>query len=253
MKATLIDSLKKLRLGGLLESLEVRLHEAKSGRLDYDEFLELILQDEMAIRHDRQIARRTKAACFRDQKSLEDFDWDFNRSVKRKQIYDLAAGEFLREGRGMLLCGPPGTGKSHLAQAIGHHLIRGGHTVLYRSIFDAVRDFLHDEAFDGHEKVMARYLKPDLLIIDDMGMKSLPKRSGEYLFEIIMRRHEVRSTIMTTNRPIEDWGKLIGDVPSATAILDRFLQDAEIVTITGKSYRLRGRSTKKKPAKSPEE
>jgi len=99
---------------------------------------------------------------------------------------------------------------------------------------------------------MARYLKPDLLIIDDMGMKSLPKRSGEYLFEIIMRRHEVRSTIMTTNRPIEDWGKLIGDVPSATAILDRFLQDAEIVTITGKSYRMRGRLTKKKPAKTPE-
>ena len=251
MKATLTDSLKKLRLGGLLQSLEVRIHEAKSGRLDYDEFLELILQDEMAIRHDRQIARRTKAACFRDQKSLEDFDWDFNRSVKRKQIYDLAAGEFLREGRGILFSGPPGTGKSHIVQAIGHHLIRSGHTVLYRSIFDTVRDFLHDEAFDGHEQVMARYLKPELLIIDDMGMKSLPKRSGEYLFEIIMRRHEVRSTIMTTNRPIEDWGKLIGDVPSATAILDRFLQDAELVTITGKSYRLRGRSTKKKPAKPP--
>jgi len=252
MKATLTDCLKKLRLSGLLESLEVRLHEAKSGRLDYDEFLELILQDELAIRHDRQIARRTKAACFRDQKSLEDFDWDFNRSIQRKQIHDLAAGEFLRQRRSILFCGPPGTGKSHIVQAIGHHLIRSGHTVLYRSIFDTVRDFLHDEAFDGHENVMACYLKPDLLIIDDMGMKSLPKRSGEYLFEIIMRRHEVRSTIMTTNRPIEDWGKLIGDVPSATAILDRFLQDAEIVTITGKSYRMRGRLTKKKPTKTPE-
>ena len=252
MKATLTDSLKKLRLSGLLESLEVRIHEAKSGRLDYDEFLELILQDELAIRQDRLIARRTKAASFRDQKSLEDFDWDFNRSVKRKQIHDLAAGKFLREGRGVLVCGPPGTGKSHIVQAVGHHLIRSGHTVLYRSIFDTVRDFLHDEAFDGHEKVLARYLKPDVLIIDDMGMKSLPKRSGEYLFEIIMRRHEVCSTIMTSNRPIEDWGKLIGDVPSATAILDRFLQDAEIITITGKSYRLRGRSAKKNPAKTPE-
>ena len=252
MKATLTDSLKKLRLSGLLESLEVRIHEAKGGRLDYDEFLELILQDELAIRQDRLIARRTKAACFRDQKNLEDFDWDFNRSVKRKQIHDLAAGKFLREGRGVLVCGPPGTGKSHIVQAVGHHLIRSGHTVLYRSIFDTVRDFLHDEAFDGHEKVLARYLKPDVLIIDDMGMKSLPKRSGEYLFEIIMRRHEVCSTIMTSNRPIEDWGKLIGDVPSATAILDRFLQDAEIITITGKSYRLRGRSAKKNPAKTPE-
>ena len=88
--------------------------------------------------------------------------------------------------------------------------------VYYRSIFDVVRDFLHDEAIGGEEKVLARYLKPDLLIIDDMGMKQLPKRSGEYLFEIIMRRHEVRSTMMTTNRPLEDWGKLIGDVPSAS-------------------------------------
>jgi DNA replication protein DnaC len=252
MKATLIDALKQLRLSGLLESLEVRIHEAKSGRLDYGEFLELILQDELAIRQDRQIARRTKAACFRDQKSLEDFDWDFNHSIKRKQIHDLAAGKFLREGRGILICGPPGTGKSHIVQSIGHHLIRSGHTVLYRSIFDTVRDFLHDEAFDGHEKVLARYLKPDVLIIDDMGMKSLPKRSGEYLFEIIMRRHEVCSTIMTSNRPIEDWGKLIGDVPSATAILDRFLQDAEIITITGKSYRLRGRTAKNKPGEAPE-
>jgi DNA replication protein DnaC len=110
---------------------------------------------------------------------------------------------------------------------------------LYRSIFDIVRDFLHDEALGQDDKILARYLKPDLLIIDDMGMKQLPKRSGEYLFEIIMRRYEKRSTMMTSNRPLEDWGKLIGDVPAATAILDRFLHHAEIIQITGKSYRLR--------------
>ncbi len=101
---------------------------------------------------------------------------------------------------------------------------------------DVVRDFLHDEAMAGHERILQRYLKPDLLIIDDMGMKQLPKRSGEYLFEIIMRRHELRSTMMTSNRPLEEWGKLIGDVPASTAILDRFLQQAEVVQITGKSY-----------------
>jgi hypothetical protein len=114
-----------------------------------------------------------------------------------------------------------------------------GFTALYRSIFDVVRDFLHDEAFGEQEKVLAKYLKPDLLIIDDMGMKQLPKRSGEYLFELIMRRYETRSTMMTSNRPLEDWGKLIGDVPAATAILDRFLHHAEVVTLTGRSYRLR--------------
>lgn len=242
MNANLREQLKELRLSGLSQSLEVRLQEARSSKLDHAEFLELILADELVVRRDRQIARWTKAAAFRDQKSLDDFDFEFNTSVKRKQVFDLAAGDFVRKHHDAILIGPPGVGKSHLAQSIGRQLIRDGFTVYYRSIFDCVRDFLHDEAFEGHDRILNRYLKPDLLILDDMGMKQLPKRSGEFLFEIIMRRHELRSTIMTSNRPLEDWGKLIGDVPAATAILDRFLQDAELIQITGRSYRLRGRA-----------
>ena len=244
MNETLRTALRKLRLSGLAQSLDVRLQEAAGHSLNHLEFLELILQDELAVRSDRHINRRLRAATFREPKTLEDFDFAFNSSIKKKQIYDLATCRFIREARSILWLGPPGTGKSHLCQAIGYQAIKAGHTVLYRSIFDVVRDFLHDEAVAGEDKVLARYLKPDLLIIDDMGMKQLPKRSGEYLFEIIMRRYEVRSTMMTSNRPLEDWGKLIGDVPAATAILDRFLHHAEIVTITGRSYRLKDRTGK---------
>ena len=246
MNESLRTALKQLRLSGLLESLEVRLHEAAGNGLNHTEFLELILQDELAVRADRQLQRRVKAAQFRELKTLEDFDFSFNPSIKKKQIYDLAACRFVREARDVLFLGPPGVGKSFLVQALGYQALKAGFLVLYRSIFDVVRDFLHDEALGGEDKVLARYLKPDLLLIDDMGMKQLPKRSGEYLFEIIMRRYETRSTMMTSNRPLEDWGKLIGDVPSATAILDRFLHHAEIVQITGKSYRLRNQATKGK-------
>jgi DNA replication protein DnaC len=236
----------KLRLSGLLSSLEIRLQEAMSHGLSHAEFLELVLQDELAVRDDRRLQRRVKAAMFRELKTLEGFNWAFNPMIKKKQIFELATGRFIRESRDVLWLGPPGVGKSHLCQAIGYQVIKSGFAVLYRSIFDVVRDFLHDEALGQEDKVLSRYLKPDLLIIDDMGMKHLPKRSGEYLFEIVMRRHEVRSTMMTSNRPLEDWGKLVGDVPSASAILDRFLQHAEMIQITGRSYRLRdgGRDVK---------
>jgi DNA replication protein DnaC len=242
MTDTLRSALKQLRLSGLLDSLDVRLQEAAGHGLSHAEFLELILQDELAVRSDRLIKRRVKVACFRELKTLDDFDWSFNPSIKKKQVYDLATCRFIRETRDVLWLGPPGIGKSHLVQAIGYQAIKAGFLVLYRSIFDLIRDFLHDEALGQEDKILARYLKPDLLIVDDMGMKQLPKRSGEYLFEIIMRRYETRSTMMTSNRPLEDWGKLIGDVPAATAILDRFLHHAEIVQITGKSYRLRNQA-----------
>jgi DNA replication protein DnaC len=248
MNESLRRTLKKLRLSGLLESLEIRLQEAAGCGLSHGEFLELILQDELMVRDDRQLGRRVKAASFRELKPPGQFDWSFNPTIPKKQILELATCRFLHERRDVLWLGPPGVGKSFLVQAIGYQAIKAGYTVLYRSIFDLVREFLGDESLSQEDKVLAKYLKPELLIIDDMGMKHLPRRSGEYLFEVVMRRYETRSTMMTSNRPLEDWGKLLGDVPSATAILDRFLHHAEVVQLSGRSYRLRHRDHPTDPA-----
>src|SRR2546428_7312419 len=129
-------------------------------------------------------SRLTKAADFHHPKTLEDFDWRFNPNTPRKEIYDLAAGQFIRQATDVLFIGPPGVGKTHLAQALGYEAIKLNFQVLYRSIFDLVRDFLKDEAFNQQDRVLRRYLKPDLLIVDDMGLKALPKHSGEYLQKV---------------------------------------------------------------------
>lgn len=240
-------TLRKLRLSGLASTLDLRLQEARSHELTHGEFLELLLQDELNVRQQRMISRRNKAAAFREQRTLDSFDFRFNSSINRQQIYQLATGDFLERSEDILLIGPPGVGKSHLAQAIGLELIKQGKVVLYRSIFDILQDLRDDDHDVNHQRTMKRYLKSDLLIIDDMGIKQLPPKSGEYLFEIIMRRYEIRSTLMTSNRPLEEWGKLIGDVPAATAILDRFLHHANVIKITGNSYRLKDRAGQTNP------
>ena len=246
MNQQLKGALKRLKLSGLLSSLEVRLQEAQGNQLSHLEFLELIVGDEISLREDRAIERRIRAAGFRELKSIEDFDFSFNPSINRRQLMDLATCRFIREQRDILFTGPPGVGKSHLAQALGRQAAKMGYVVMYRSIFDTVGELIQAETLNESDKAMRRYLRPDLIIIDDMGLKKLPKQSGEYLFEIIMRRYELRSTIMTSNRPLDEWGKLVGDVPTATAILDRFLSRADIIQITGKSYRLRDNACKNK-------
>lgn len=249
MTHNLKEACRRLRLSGLAASLDLRLQEASAHQLPPAQFLELLLQDELNVRAQRQLERRKKVADFRDLKPLEDFDWGFNPAIKRSQIYDLATGQFIRQHRDVLLLGPPGVGKSCLAQALGHAVLRAGFQVLYCSVFDLVRQMQADQSPAEAQRTLTRYLKPDLLCIDDFGMKFFPPKSAETLLELIVRRHQNRSTLMTSNRPIEDWGQLLGDMPAATAILDRFLQQAEIIQITGRSYRLRNTPSPSEPEK----
>jgi len=230
---------RQLRLSGLAASLELRLHEAASHGIPHRQFLELLFQDELNVRSHRSLERRKKLAQFPELQPLENFDWQFNPQINRAQIFQLATAQFVRERRDVLLLGPPGLGKSHIAQAIGYAALRADFQVLYCSVFELVRELQADPTPADARRTLARYLKPDLLCLDDFGMKSFPPKGAEALLEIIVRRHRNRSTLMTSNRPIEEWGALLGDVPAATAILDRLLEGAEIVRMQGRSYRLR--------------
>src|SRR5919198_503053 len=234
------QALRKLRLSGMAAVLETRLRQAQTEKMAPIDLVSTLVGDELVRRQDRLFERRHKQARFRDSdRSLDTFDFDFNRKMNRALIHELATARFIAQREDALFLGPPGTGKSHLAQAIGRAAIHQGYRVTYREAHTLI-DEIADATLDGTRKHLLTDLAAvPLLIVDDLGMRKLPATAAEDLLELIMRRYERASTLLTSNRPVDDWGKLLGDTAAVTALLDRLLHHAHVLRCGPRSWRMK--------------
>jgi DNA replication protein DnaC len=233
-------ALRQLRCSGMAAGLETRLLETQTERLAPIDFLSTLVQDELQRRQDRLLERRVTQAGFRDRgKTLDTFDFEFNKKMNRRLVFELATGRFVTQHEDGLFLGPPGTGKSHLAQAIGFAVIQQGHRVLYREAHVLLEELADAQLAGTRKAYLAHVTTVPLLLIDDLGMRRLPQTAAEDLLEIVMRRYERASTLMTSNRPVEDWGKLLGDTAAVAAFLDRLLHHAHVLTCGPRSWRTR--------------
>lgn len=231
-------SLRQLRLGGMAAVLETRLRQAQAESMAPIDLIACLVSDELTRRTDRLLERRRKQAAFRDPgKTLDNFDWTFNPKINRSLIFDLATSTFIGKREDALFLGPGGTGKSHLAQAIGQAAILQGYKVLYREVHILLDELADAVACGTRKEYIESVTAVPLLILDDFGMPKLPHTAAEDLLEIVMRRYERCSTLLTSNRPVDDWGKMLGDVAAVSAMLDRLLHHGHVLKCGPRSWR----------------
>ena len=244
----LIPILKKLRLSGVLHSLDMRLRQAVDDDISHAEFLLRLLTDEVERRDAKQLDTRLRKANFEHRKTLDDFNFTFNPKVPKTKVMDLSTGGFIVKHENIYLVGPTGVGKSHIAQALGHRACIAGHQVIYTTADRMLKDLRAARGDGAHERRLARYATVDLLIIDDLGLRPLQGEEPLDLYDIIRQRYERASTIITSNRDLAEWTPLFNDPLLASAAMDRLLHQAHVIEITGPSYRNPPRNTRATPA-----
>ncbi len=233
----LIPVLKKLRLSGVLKTLDLRMKEAEGGEISHNDFLFRICCDEVQRREVKQLDQRLRKASFESTKRLEDFEWSFNPKVPKQRIVELATCHFVEKQENLLLIGPAGVGKSHLAQAIGERACRAGHSVGYVSAHRMLSMLRASRADQSYDRKLLRFTSPDLLIIDDLGLRPLEGEEPIDIYEVIRQRYERGAMIVTSNRALEEWYPLFLDDLMASAAMDRLLHHSHVVVIEGHSYR----------------
>lgn len=235
--AALHKRLTELKLAGMKKTLEVRLQQAGGDSVSYTEFLSLLLEDETLNRQDNRRKDLYRQARFPFEKGLEDFDFSFQPSLKKREILELATGNFLTTTTNILFIGQPGTGKTHLSVALGLRALSLGKTVLFTPLWEMLDSLQQSRADFSFAKKIQHFLKPDLLILDELGYKSLANQAVQDLFEVIARRYEKKAIIITSNRNLSEWDKVFLDKTLTTALLDRLLHHSQVIEIKGESYR----------------
>ncbi|WP_293881655.1 MULTISPECIES: IS21-like element helper ATPase IstB [unclassified Sphingobacterium] len=236
---TLLANLRQLKLATMAQNLEMRNRHALEKQISYLEFLELLIEDEIVKRQSNGYQSRLKESRLDTQKILDSYDLSYQPDLDRRLLFDLASCRFIEQRSNAIFMGKPGVGKTHLAHAIGLEAVKRGKKVLFAHTNEMVEKLFASRADGSYQSVLQRYLKPDLLILDELGFKKMPQNSLEDFFEIVRRRYETGSMIITTNRNFEDWGNLFGDRVIASAIIDRIVHHATIVKLNGNSYRVK--------------
>jgi len=232
-------ALRALRLSGMIATLQARALQVAHHQMDFTEAFASLVQDELDRRRSRLLERRFALSGLPQRKDLKDFDWAYNPRVPKREVLELATMKFIQAREGALLIGPPGVGKSHIAKALAHLAVQCGYKVFYREAHVLIEEINEARELGEIRKYRAQLKAAELLVIDDLFLRKLPPSAGDELAEVIMTRYEKLSTILTSNRPVEDWAKLLGDVVVVTPLLDRLMHHGHLLKFEGKSWRLK--------------